>query len=138
MLIWGSGSCRDEQLEQVPVRVVEVDPCLASERVIRLPVGRVAWIVAEWHAALAEPADGAGEHWPGYPEGDVMGLVSRQSEVGEGAVPDAEAGHLAVWSLGRYLTFGQDLAEEPGRGSGIGCGNADVIDRDAHCWPSWS
>ena len=60
-----------------------------------------------------------------------MGLVSRQSEVGEGAVPDAEAGHLAVWSLGRYLAFGQDLAEEPGRGPGIGCGNADVIDRDA-------
>ena len=41
----------DEQLEQVPVRVVEVDPRPAAEGVIRPPVGRVAGVVAEWQAA---------------------------------------------------------------------------------------
>jgi hypothetical protein len=85
------------------------------------PAGRVAGVVAGWQAALAEPPDGAVEYRRGYPRGDVTGLVSRQSEVGEGAVPDAEAGHLAVWSPGRYLAFGEYLAEEPGRGPGIGC-----------------
>ncbi len=57
---------------------------------------------------------GAGQHWPGYPEGDMVRLVSRQPEIGEAAVADAEAGHLAVWSLGRYLAFGKDLAQEAG------------------------
>ena len=93
---------------------MEVDPSLAPERVIRPPVRRVGWIVTEWQAALAEPADCAGEHWSGHPEGDVMRLMSRQPEVGEGAGPYAEADHLAVWSFGCYLAFGQDLAEEAG------------------------
>jgi hypothetical protein len=44
----------------------------------------------------------------------MVRLVSRQPEIGEGAVADAEAGHLAVWSLGRYLAFGKDLAQEAG------------------------
>jgi hypothetical protein len=70
----------DEELEQVPVGIVEVDPCGASERIVRPPVCRVFWIVAEWHAALAEPADCVGEHRFGDPEGNVMRLVGWQPE----------------------------------------------------------
>jgi hypothetical protein len=70
MLIRGSGSCGDEQLEQVSVRVVEVDPCLAAERVIRPSVGRVAWIVAEWHAALGVDARTARERFTDYDQED--------------------------------------------------------------------
>jgi hypothetical protein len=62
MLIWAQGAAGDGQLEQVPVGIVEVDPCLAPERVVRPAVRGVGRIVAEWHAALAEPAGGAGEH----------------------------------------------------------------------------
>jgi hypothetical protein len=98
----------------VPVEVAEVDPRAASERVIRPSVRRVGWIVAEWHAALAKLVDRAGQHRFGYPERNVMRLVSGQLEIGEGSVPDAEAGHLTVWSFARYLALTKDLAEEPG------------------------
>lgn len=104
----------DQQLEQVPVGIVEVDPGGASERVVRPPVCRVFWIVAGWHAALAEPADCSGEHQFGDPEGNVMGLAGWPPEIGERAVPDPEAGHLAGWPFGRYLAFCQNLAEETG------------------------
>jgi hypothetical protein len=116
----------------VSVGIAEVDPSGTSERIGGLPVRRVPRIISEWHVTLPEPLDRSGEHRLGHPEGNVMGLVSWQSEIGKGAGPDAEIDHLAIWSSGRRDALPQDLAEEPGRRSGVCRWNANVVNGDTY------
>lgn len=93
------------------VRVEKIDSAEPTERVSRLPVRWIAGVIAKGDPEFLESLNRSKKRRSRDTKSNVMWISHRCLEPRKRSLTDAQVEHVAIWPVGRRLSFAQNLAQ---------------------------